>query len=333
MSATRLCVAMGVVTACIVVLCAPAVAAQRAARLDGQFEVKAKGFSAVYAFNPVGCGRSAPCRRVHYNSYGFVLTLTRRSATTFAGRRVLRNNYPEYKCFERIDQRVSVRVLRAASVGGVVQAVLIRVLTTETTTTNCPGRPHVAKGTLKVIGKQVGDMFPDSFSADVTGRDAHVNSPLPSPTASYRLDWGEPSSGAKNLLTGRSTSGQLDASHRYAHAGSYVVHLTVIDVLGEKRTLSKRLSIVLHRPTASIQGADGGGLAGQQVYLDSGAQDSDGTVVAYSWDFGDGSHSAEASPAHTWSSPGTYTITLVVTDNDGLTSAPATAQIVIQPAP
>ncbi len=47
--------------------------------------------------------------------------------------------------------------------------------------------------------------------------------------------------------------------------------------------------------------------------------DSDGSVVAWSWDFGGGASLTEENPSHTYASDGTYTVTLVVTDDDGAT--------------
>lgn len=41
------------------------------------------------------------------------------------------------------------------------------------------------------------------------------------------------------------------------------------------------------------------------------------TPTSYSWDFGDGSSSAEASPAHTYGIRGTYTVNLNVFDDEG----------------
>jgi len=45
--------------------------------------------------------------------------------------------------------------------------------------------------------------------------------------------------------------------------------------------------------------------------------DPDGLVVSWSWSFGDGAISEERNPAHTYSTPGTYEVTLTVTDNAG----------------
>lgn len=47
--------------------------------------------------------------------------------------------------------------------------------------------------------------------------------------------------------------------------------------------------------------------------------DSDGNVVAWSWGFGEGASSVEQSPGHTYASDGTYTVTLIVTDDGGAT--------------
>lgn len=48
--------------------------------------------------------------------------------------------------------------------------------------------------------------------------------------------------------------------------------------------------------------------------------DPDGSIVSYAWNFGDGAVGSGVNPSHTYYSTGTYTITLTVTDNSGLTS-------------
>ncbi|WP_028986261.1 S8 family serine peptidase [Thermicanus aegyptius] len=51
----------------------------------------------------------------------------------------------------------------------------------------------------------------------------------------------------------------------------------------------------------------------------SQSRDVDGTIVSYSWDFGDGGTAGGANVSHRFTAPGTYTVTLTVTDNDGAT--------------
>ena len=56
-------------------------------------------------------------------------------------------------------------------------------------------------------------------------------------------------------------------------------------------------------------------------FSSAGSSDSDGTIQTYHWDFNDGSSSSSANPAHTYNAAGVYIATLVVTDNDGLSSS------------
>jgi hypothetical protein len=51
----------------------------------------------------------------------------------------------------------------------------------------------------------------------------------------------------------------------------------------------------------------------------SGSSDADGTIVSYIWDFGDGETSSSPNPTHAYSQEGSYSVTLTVTDDDGLT--------------
>lgn len=45
--------------------------------------------------------------------------------------------------------------------------------------------------------------------------------------------------------------------------------------------------------------------------------DLNGDIVSYSWDFGDGTHSTEQNPIHTFISTGIYNVTFTVADNNG----------------
>ena len=56
--------------------------------------------------------------------------------------------------------------------------------------------------------------------------------------------------------------------------------------------------------------------------------DSDGSIVSRSWNFGDGTTSTATNPSKTYAAPGTYTVTLTVIDNGGLSSQ-ATQQITV----
>jgi len=51
----------------------------------------------------------------------------------------------------------------------------------------------------------------------------------------------------------------------------------------------------------------------------SGSTDVDGSIVDYSWDFGDGTTGTGVTPTHTYAEDGFYDVVLCVTDNEGLT--------------
>ena len=76
-------------------------------------------------------------------------------------------------------------------------------------------------------------------------------------------------------------------------------------------------------PRANFTATPTAGAAPLQVAFDgSGSSDSNGSIASYAWTFGDGGTATGVTTQHTYQTPGTYTATLVVTDNQGATSAP-----------
>jgi serine protease len=69
------------------------------------------------------------------------------------------------------------------------------------------------------------------------------------------------------------------------------------------------------RPTAGFSFTTSGLTA---TFTDS-STDADGSITAWSWNFGDGATSTAQHPAHTYAAQGTYTVSLTVTDNGGRT--------------
>jgi hypothetical protein len=67
---------------------------------------------------------------------------------------------------------------------------------------------------------------------------------------------------------------------------------------------------------------------GQTCTFDaSDSSDPDGSIVSYSWNFGDGNNGSGVQPTHSYATAGTRTVTLTVTDNrsdTGVSSAPVT---------
>lgn len=57
------------------------------------------------------------------------------------------------------------------------------------------------------------------------------------------------------------------------------------------------------------------------TFSSQGSADSDGSIVSYHWAFGNGDTSAAPNPLYTYNTAGTFTATLTVTDNTGLTGS------------
>ena len=70
-------------------------------------------------------------------------------------------------------------------------------------------------------------------------------------------------------------------------------------------------------PEASASATPLSGEAPLRVTFTGSGTDSDGAIVSYEWEFGDGESSESQSPPHLYTVPGTYTATLTVTDDDG----------------
>jgi PKD repeat protein len=71
-------------------------------------------------------------------------------------------------------------------------------------------------------------------------------------------------------------------------------------------------------PTASFGASPTSGVAPLMVYFDgSASSDSDGRIASYQWSFGDGYSAYGVSVSHTYTTAGSYTATLTVTDDDG----------------
>ncbi len=70
-------------------------------------------------------------------------------------------------------------------------------------------------------------------------------------------------------------------------------------------------------PNVDPVAAFGYACSGRDCNFVDGSSDIDGTVVVWSWDFGDGNRSSVQDPSHSYAADGAYAVSLTVTDNDG----------------
>ena len=117
------------------------------------------------------------------------------------------------------------------------------------------------------------------------------------------------------------TSTDSNPSHKYSGTGTFTVTLTVSGPAGDD-TKTKQITVSNAEPVASFSYSPPNPVAGQTVAFDASASyDPDGSISSYSWNFGDGNTSTEQNPSHLYTSNGTYTVLLSVTDNDGTSSS------------
>jgi len=123
-----------------------------------------------------------------------------------------------------------------------------------------------------------------------------------------------------NFGDGNTASG-VTAAHSYATAGTYTVQLTVTDNDGLTDTASTTAQVTdgtgLQSPVANPAGPYQGTTTSPVAFDGSASSDPDGTVVSYDWAFGDGATASGAKPTHAYTTAGTYTVALTVTDDTG----------------
>ena len=150
--------------------------------------------------------------------------------------------------------------------------------------------------------------------------DGSQSSDMDGTIASYQWELGDGTTGSGSQI-----------SHAYALAGTYQVILTVTDDQGA--TATDTASVLVNTPPVAIAAPVALVLLGQPSLFDgSGSSDADGTIATYGWNFGDGMTGSGVSPNHTYTTAGTYEVTLVVTDNAGAT-ATATVSVRVNAAP
>lgn len=192
--------------------------------------------------------------------------------------------------------------------------------TTTQTITVDRGSPATCSIVASPTSPEIGETV--NFIAVTTDPDGRVR----------RFDWsfgdGDTTRTSRNTVT-----------HSYDSEGSFTVLLTVTDDQGNVSTCSVGITVggVEGDPTCSFTVSPTNILVGTPVAVNASASDDpDGTIVDYNVDFGDGTPPVSSSTAIItkpggYTAAGTYTVTLVVTDDDGNTAV-CNQSVVVCPA-
>ena len=116
---------------------------------------------------------------------------------------------------------------------------------------------------------------------------------------------------------GDGTSSSPQGQHTYAAVGTYTVTLTVTDGAGQSASTSQTITVT-PPPDLPPVANFGVSCAGLACTFNSAGSSDDVGIASRSWTFGDGSTAGNVIvPAKTFATPGTYTVTLTVTDTKG----------------
>jgi PKD repeat protein len=132
------------------------------------------------------------------------------------------------------------------------------------------------------------------------------------------------SSDEDGMIVGRSwdfgddnSSDAQNPSHSYAIAGTYTVSLTVTDDGGAQDTTSKTVTVSAPVSNTSPVASFSYSCNRLDCAFDGSSSTDDGTIVSYSWTYGDGNTGYGINTGYTYDAAGTYSVSLTVTDDEG----------------
>ena len=144
----------------------------------------------------------------------------------------------------------------------------------------------------------------------------------------YQWDFGD---GAK--------AAGIGTRHAYRTAGTYHATLTITDDSGkDNATASTSFDVIVHNkdnksPDVRV-GGDRSAFVNEVVDFEAtGTMDSDGSIIAVEWDFGDGARASGFAARHAYGKPGAYKVHVLVTDDSGRRGATSEADFTVTVTP
>ncbi len=149
----------------------------------------------------------------------------------------------------------------------------------------------------------------DTVQLDGSGSSDPDNDPL-----GYSWSFLSKPTGSNTTLSGQDTATPTFVPDV---VGDYSLKVTVDDGRGGSNSDQVRITANAP-PTTDFTYFPEAPTTWDAVQFTDRSNDTDGVVIAWLWNFGDGETSIEKNPMHQYQIPKTYRVTLEVTDNDGL---------------
>lgn len=179
----------------------------------------------------------------------------------------------------------------------------------------------------------------DGKEKTITASEATLRERNNAPIADYNFTPPKPSTGDRVRFS--STSNDKDGSitnyvwkfedggkewgktvtKKFDHPGEYRVTLIVTDDDGLTEEVTDRIRVQKSNtpPEADFECTPSRIKTGEEVHFEDDSLDKSGYISDRNWSFGDGTKSTKENPKHTYETPGTYSVKLVVTDQKGAT--------------
>lgn len=152
-----------------------------------------------------------------------------------------------------------------------------------------------------------------NFSSDITGGCAPI-------VVNFRdLSTGNPTTWEWDLGNG-ATSSKQNPSATYFNTGTYTVSLRVTNANGTHTVTKTAYITVFVEPRVDFIATKLTGCTPAVIPFQDRSTTPPGTkIVGWKWDFGDGSSATDQNPTHIYRAPGSYTVTLTITNDKGCT--------------
>ncbi|OQY96085.1 MAG: hypothetical protein B6D37_02965 [Sphingobacteriales bacterium UTBCD1] len=150
---------------------------------------------------------------------------------------------------------------------------------------------------------------------------------IPSNISNYNWNFGD---GTINNTT------STNIGHTYFNSGTYTVRLITTDINGCRDTITKINYFRVNGPIANFSATNTSGCVGfTTLFNDLSTNDGINNITNWQWDFGDGSVQTFSSPPfqHTYSTAGTYSVKLKITDVAGCSDSLTRSNLIVATAP
>src|SRR5439155_15331609 len=178
-----------------------------------------------------------------------------------------------------------------------------------------------SKTVSEVVNAQPTVSFTISPTSAISSQSVTFTATTVGGTNPFTFSWnfGDNSSGSGNVV-----------SHTYSVQGTYIVTLSVRDANAQTATSTQTLSVAPSPLTASFAMTPSSGLMVGQLASFTASVSGGTSPYTFNWSFGDGTTASGSPVNHSFNMPGTYTVTVTVTDANAMT-ATVPASILVNP--